>query len=144
LFQAQILVGDGYAVVSVAGELDMGTVPALRSALEQVTESELGLVVIDATELDFIDSSGLGAFIGAHKKLTLQGALLIIANLPSRLYRPLRITGLAKVIPTQVTDDPSAPWSGQASPDDILTALGFTTGVPTARPPVTNIIANPL
>jgi anti-sigma B factor antagonist len=143
VFQAQLLVGDGYAVVSISGELDMGTVPILRSALEQVSTGERSLVVIDAAGLDFIDSSGLGVCIGAHKTLSAHGVRLLIANLPSRLYRPLRITGLAKVIPTHVTDEPTAPWTGRASPDDIYQALGFTTGVPRARPPVANDVSNP-
>lgn len=141
LFQAQLLVGDGYAVVSLVGELDLGTVPNLRATFEKVHDAELQLVVVDAAALEFIDSSGLGAFVGAHKSLSALGIRLVIANLPSRLFRPVRITGLAKVIPTQVTDEPAAPWSGRTSPAEILSSLGFNAGVPSARPHVPDGVA---
>ncbi|MDX6285523.1 MAG: anti-sigma factor antagonist [Frankiales bacterium] len=132
MFQAQLLIGDGYAVISLSGELDLGTVPTLRAVLEQVNDAGLQLVVIDAAELDFIDSSGLGACVGAHKTLVPLGARLVIANLPSRLYRPVRVTGLSTVIPTHVTDEPTAPWTGRTSPAEILAALGFDAGMATA------------
>jgi anti-sigma B factor antagonist len=134
IFQAQILGGDGYAVVSASGELDLGTVSILRTALQNVVVPGVRLVVVDAAELNFIDSSGLGALVGAHKQLTAQGGRLVVANLPSRLYKPVHVTGLAKAIPTQVTDEPTTPWAGATTPAEILDALGFTAGVTGGHP----------
>jgi anti-sigma B factor antagonist len=139
VFEANLHVGDGYAVVSLVGELDVGTAPILRSAFERVTDAGLELVVVDAEQLGFIDSSGLGCFIGAHKALTHHGGLLVIANLPSKLLKPLRVTGLSKAIPTQVSDEPTHPWAAPTSPAHILTALGFTSAVPMARPEVRDV-----
>jgi anti-anti-sigma factor len=57
---------EGAAIVSVAGELDLSTVPRMESALlEQLRQRPA--VLVDLSALDFIDSSGIGALIRANR-----------------------------------------------------------------------------
>ena len=54
----------GYAIVAVAGEVDIATVTRLRERLFELAASGRTLVV-DLDQVSFIDSSGLAALVGA-------------------------------------------------------------------------------
>jgi anti-sigma B factor antagonist len=56
-------------IVSVAGELDVLTVPRLASTLDDIIRRHQGDVVIDLTETGFIDSIGLHALLTVHRRL---------------------------------------------------------------------------
>jgi hypothetical protein len=51
---------DGTPVVSVMGEVDLATVPALEQTLLGVAEDRTGEVIVDLTGCSFLDSGGLG------------------------------------------------------------------------------------
>lgn len=89
----------GRAVVEVVGELDAYTSPRLRRALEELAVPGRYRLVVEATRLDFMDSSGLGVLVGAHKRARNGGGALAIAGAPERILRVLRITGLVRVMP---------------------------------------------
>ena len=55
----------GCSVVVAAGEIDIWTCPALRKALDAAADSARRLV-IDLTEVTFLDSSGLGVLLDAR------------------------------------------------------------------------------
>ena len=50
-------------VLRVYGELDIATVPDLNSELERLTVEAAPVLVVDARDLRFVDSTGLGAFV---------------------------------------------------------------------------------
>src|SRR5439155_10581470 len=54
----------GYAIVAVAGEVDIATVTRLRERLFELAASGRTLVV-DLDQVSFIDSAGLAALVGA-------------------------------------------------------------------------------
>lgn len=57
-----------FAVVAVSGELDLGTAESLWPHLELALASDpVDVVVLDATELDFMDSSGLRVLLSAAR-----------------------------------------------------------------------------
>ncbi len=56
---------EGVAVVVVAGEVDLATVPELRDALSRVIASVPRGVVVDLAAVEFMDASGVGALVGA-------------------------------------------------------------------------------
>ena len=58
--------GDG-AVVTVTGEVDVYTSTALRETLDDLIASGCSRIVLDLSELEFIDSTGLGVLVGALK-----------------------------------------------------------------------------
>lgn len=85
-------------VVACAGEVDLATVSQLRTALtDEMLDGPVDLV-IDLSKVTFMDSSGLGALVGAHRKARLfQGRLTVVAT-SSSLLRLLTITGLDRVL----------------------------------------------
>jgi anti-anti-sigma factor len=76
------------ATVELRGELDMSGTERLRAALEQAEEPPNGLLVLDLSQLDFIDSTGLEVLLRAARRARDAGRRLIVAR-PSRYVRRL-------------------------------------------------------
>ena len=76
------------ATVALVGELDMSGTDRLRIALEQAEEPPTGLLVLDMSKLDFIDSTGLEVMLRAARRASDAGRRLIVAR-PSRYVRRL-------------------------------------------------------
>ena len=82
----------------LSGSLDVATSPALRAALMEAAEHEGHRLVVDLTQLEFLDSTGLGALIGAHRRASeRKGSFRIVAP-EGQILRLLRITGLLDVL----------------------------------------------
>lgn len=90
---------DGDAMVyRLKGSLDFETAPSLRAALIEAADEGKHDIVVDLTHLEFLDSSGLGALIGAHKRaLEHEGRVRLIIS-PGPIERLLTITGLMNVL----------------------------------------------
>ena len=76
------------ATLELRGELDMAGTDRLRVALEQAEEPPSGLLVLDLSKLDFIDSTGLEVLLRAARRAHDSGRRLIVAR-PSRYVRRL-------------------------------------------------------
>jgi anti-sigma B factor antagonist len=85
-------------VVRVVGEVDIATAPSLRERLEQVL-APARRVVVDLSEVTFLDSTGLSVLVGAWKRLSgegLEGDLRLVVVRPT-IQKVLEITGLDQV-----------------------------------------------
>ena len=60
---------DGAPGVALAGEADVACVPELTEALDAAIRDSEGAFVVDLTDLDFLDSSGLSALLRARALL---------------------------------------------------------------------------
>ncbi len=67
------------AVLSVRGEVDLGTAPLLREALRPALEHGSGPLVIDLCEVRFMDSTGVHVLVDAHRRLGPRRRRLAIA-----------------------------------------------------------------
>jgi anti-anti-sigma factor len=97
---------DGDAIVyKLKGSLDFETAPSLRAALLEAADEGKHDIVVDLTHLEFLDSSGLGAVIGAHKRaLEHDGRVRLIIS-PGPIERLLTITGLMNVLAVYPSTD---------------------------------------
>ena len=57
-----------WSVLKMAGEVDLNTVEGLRQKLADLIEAGRSKLILDLERLDFLDSIGLGALIGARKR----------------------------------------------------------------------------
>ncbi len=81
-------------LVALTGELDVATVPALRSFL-------LGLqgdVDVNCLGLSFIDSAGIGVFAAYHRAQRDAGRHLRLRNVTHGCYRILQMAGLTDLL----------------------------------------------
>jgi stage II sporulation protein AA (anti-sigma F factor antagonist) len=73
---------DGVRLLEVFGELDLATAPRMCSALDAARIHRVKRLVIDLTGVDFCDSTGLRALLGASTELRVSGGRLAVACLP--------------------------------------------------------------
>jgi anti-sigma B factor antagonist len=97
---------DGTAVVHVAGELDLATSPRLSAVLAGL-EQPCDRVVLDLSELAFIDSTGLSLTVTEYQRATRDGFDLVVAGAEGHVLDVLRLTGLDVALPL-APDVPSA------------------------------------
>jgi anti-sigma B factor antagonist len=84
---------DGGCIVRLAGELDLYNAPAVRDALKEISADGPVRVIVDLSEVEFIDSTALGVLIEARTKLpNRRGFVLAAPGLETR--RALEISGL--------------------------------------------------
>jgi len=87
---------DRPTVVTLVGELDMAAASEVRSVLIEAVEAGED-VVVDLTDLVFVDSSGLAAFVAAHNGAARGGTSMSLRQPQDTVKRVLAITGLDKV-----------------------------------------------
>ena len=94
----------GYAIVTVAGDIDIATVTRLRERLFQLAASGRPLVV-DLDQVSFIDSAGLGGLVGAAKRAAAHGGSLRVVCAQPKTRKLFRLTGLDRQMPPARTLD---------------------------------------
>lgn len=90
---------DGRAVVATEGAIDLYTAGILRDELARLHGAGSHRVVVDLTDLDFLDSTGLGVLIGGRKAVAAHGGDLKLVCPQERFHKLFRITGLDQVFP---------------------------------------------
>jgi anti-sigma B factor antagonist len=89
---------DGVSIIDVSGRLTLGeSANTLRNAVRELAESGQRKIVLNLTELSFIDSSGLGLLVGGFAAFTRLGGQLKLVNLSNRVKELLVITKLYTV-----------------------------------------------
>jgi anti-sigma B factor antagonist len=90
----------GCRVVTLRGEIDAFTAPALRLDLEQYIDesASISTFVIDLASVTFLDSSALGAIVGALRLLRARGMALRVVEPQGATARIFAQTGLDSVI----------------------------------------------
>ena len=84
-------------VVTVSGEVDMQSAAPLERTLESAASSSRvrsSCLVVDLTELVFLDSSGLGVLISARNYALVRGVSMVLVNPPPLMRRLLTQTRL--------------------------------------------------
>ncbi len=87
--------------VSFIGELDECTASRTRDAVDALILEVSGIskVVFDLSSLTFMDSTGIGMFIGRYKKLKSKGISAFIKNPSDSVEKILQISGLYQIMP---------------------------------------------
>ncbi|EUJ30769.1 anti-anti-sigma factor (antagonist of RsbW) [Listeria floridensis FSL S10-1187] len=82
----------------VSGEIDAYTAPKLKETLEVYQAKPEFTLKVDLSDVGYMDSTGLGVFVGLFKNLRAHDSELILVGLSDRLYRLFEITGLSDII----------------------------------------------
>jgi anti-sigma B factor antagonist len=89
---------NGKTFVFVAGEIDAYTAPKLREELLPLAEEQNQSLIVSLKDVSYIDSTGLGVFIGLFKLIMKNDGVLKLVDLSDRLERLFQITGLSNII----------------------------------------------
>lgn len=89
----------GVKVLSVSGDIDMYSSPALRKELLALVERKVSQVVVDFRGVSYIDSSGIATFVEGLKGVKLYGGELKFAGIPPRIGEIFSFSKLDRVFP---------------------------------------------
>lgn len=111
--------GTGVAVLAVSGELDLSNSAQLRQPIAEAVESGQRHLVIDLSDCEFIDSTGLSVLVWGSRQLgELEGGWLAVVAPGPQVRRALEITEIRSLIPvfeTRVAAEASLATGGDAS-----------------------------
>jgi anti-sigma B factor antagonist len=96
---------NGWAVLSVQGEVDVYTAPQFREQLIQLVDQGQRSILVDLEGVEFLDSTGLGVLVGGLKRVRAHDSSLRLVCSQERILKIFRITGLTKVFPIHASVD---------------------------------------
>ena len=103
--QAFLLTISSWLVISIFGEVNMGSSPQLRTKIiRSVNEGYVNLV-LDLTSVDFLDSAGLGTIIGALRRVRSQNGDLLLVCPEERIQSIFMLCDLDKVFKFYLTSN---------------------------------------
>lgn len=96
---------DGIPVLDVTGEIDIYTTPQFKEAVSAAIDENKPAIIINMTQVTYMDSSGFGTLLSATKRLRpLEGALYLTGCNES-IQRMLQITRLNTIFGVYGTED---------------------------------------
>lgn len=102
-------------VVTVAGEVDLGTLPALTQAFQADTPP---VTVVDLTRVTFLSAAGLGVLLKQAEHAQAEDRCIGLVAHDSVAIRVLRRSGVAASIPTFESLSDAVRELGSLAPDE--------------------------
>jgi anti-sigma B factor antagonist len=99
------LLDDWLLVMRLSGEVDAYVAPRLREKVEEVLEGGALWLLLDLTDVEYIDSVGLGIMVGAAKRATARGGDLAIVCPRPNVLRVFEISGTKDLLNVVATMD---------------------------------------
>lgn len=90
--------GDAVGTVAIAlkGELDLASADELDAVIRDAEETDIGWIVVDLSDVSFIDSTGLSVLLNAKKRSN--GRLSCIPSNHDAVTRLLELTGTIQML----------------------------------------------
>ena len=88
-----------YILVELAGEADVTTSDTLHALLDAEARKGPRLLIIDLSQLSFMDSAALQAILRVHKVLSNDGGVLALVSPHNSVARILEMTEADRVVP---------------------------------------------
>ncbi len=88
-------------VVRLCGDVDMATSPVVKNTLSELLDGGHLAVVVDLSEVTFMDSSGLHVLVDTHRRLLESGGHVVLRKPGPIVDKLLQISGLAPVFPLE-------------------------------------------
>jgi anti-anti-sigma factor len=96
----------GQVTISLKGELDLSSVGKVQEALRRVEAEGPALLILDLSNLTFLDSTGLRAVVTADERARENGRRLVVVRGPDAVQRVFAITRLEERL--EMVDDASS------------------------------------
>ena len=88
----------GTTTLALLGEVDVLTVDQVRAALEEALAGRPREIVVDLSDLDFIDSTGLGALIFGFQRARDASIGFRLAHPKRSVHQILVLSGVLEVV----------------------------------------------
>jgi anti-sigma B factor antagonist len=103
-FAIQIEQGDSHVVVAVTGELDLAVAGKLESCIAGLGIASGETLVVDLSQLDFLDSTGLRVLVMAHHRAEQEGWRFVLIRGPepvARIFELTRMDQQLEIVPSR-------------------------------------------
>ena len=94
---------DGVEIVAVSGEIDIASAPRLITGLNDAVGTGETPVIVDLTEVGFMDSTGLALLLNAHRRLARRGKGFAVVSADGPVRRVFTITDMVDVLRVRPT-----------------------------------------
>jgi len=95
--------GAGLGIVSLSGEVDIYTAPQFKECMLELIDTGVERLVVDLSDVTFIDSTALGVLIGGVRRVHTAGGAMALVVTSRAVERVLSITGLDRVFTIHAT-----------------------------------------
>ncbi|TCK92444.1 SpoIIAA-like anti-anti-sigma regulatory factor [Natranaerovirga hydrolytica] len=86
-------------LVNILGELDHHNAKSIREKIDQlIARNHIKNIIFDFSNIDFMDSSGIGVIMGRYKNLSVTGGKVGVVNVKPTVDRIFNLSGLYKII----------------------------------------------
>jgi stage II sporulation protein AA (anti-sigma F factor antagonist) len=93
-------------LVALAGDLDLTVATPLREALDRLIDRHPDRdLVLDLSEVGFVDSSGLGVMLGRYRRLHERGKTLRLIGVRPPVMTVLKVAGLTQILSISEVSD---------------------------------------
>ncbi len=95
---------DATQLIHVKGEIHVSTAPEFAARLDEAIATDASAVVLDLTEVEFIDSTGLSVLLNGLRRLTRRsGTMSLVCTNPTvlRLFEITRLDSTFDIAPTR-------------------------------------------
>jgi anti-sigma B factor antagonist len=89
---------EGVELLMVEGELDIATASRLIAVLNGAVQEALSSLIVDLSQVDFMDSTGLALLINAHRRLTRRRKGFAVVCPPGPLRRVFEMTDMVDML----------------------------------------------
>jgi len=89
---------DGVTVFALSGAIDLHYVPTLRSLFQSKLHERCPALIVDLSEVDFIDSTGLATLIEYHRDAGAHGGIFCLAGINPNLKTIFDVVQFEKVL----------------------------------------------
>jgi anti-sigma B factor antagonist len=89
--------GDGSCVIDLCGEVDLYTSSTFKTHVIDAVARGKRTIVVDLTDVTFIDSTALGVLMGAQRRLLPAGGRIAIVCKDRNIRKVFQVTGLDRV-----------------------------------------------
>ena len=96
---------DDIPVLDVVGEIDIYTTPQFKDAVSAAIDENKPAIVINMTQVTYMDSSGFGTLLSATKRLRPLDGALYLSGCNEAIQRMLQITRLNTIFGVYTTED---------------------------------------
>ena len=83
-----------HKIIQVGGEVDLYNVSELKKALFSITDGSCHSVVVDMKNVNYMDSSGIGALVAGQKKMKANNGRFALLNIHDDVLNILKLATL--------------------------------------------------
>jgi len=92
------------SMIRIEGEIDIYSIEKFRETIEEKIKTQIPEIILDCSELSYMDSTGMGVLIELRNKTKEMGQKIIMINPRPNIKKLLALTGVDKII--EIVDNP--------------------------------------